>query len=129
MIKYSNFVNCGISSNFTFSVIVTCRDSHVGVEMTVFRKVNSTPPVRCSSQHSLFGLNQVSVRVTLFSNSMPSFFSLYCFSYSAFSKKYNILAFYTDYAWSSHFLSQSPRQTFLLDPNVVMALLMYVNCP
>uniref|UniRef100_A0A8C4ZR79 Pecanex-like protein n=1 Tax=Gadus morhua TaxID=8049 RepID=A0A8C4ZR79_GADMO len=29
-------------------------------EMTVFRKVNSTPPVRCSSQHSLFGLNQVS---------------------------------------------------------------------
>uniref|UniRef100_A0A8D3D6M2 Pecanex-like protein n=1 Tax=Scophthalmus maximus TaxID=52904 RepID=A0A8D3D6M2_SCOMX len=37
------------------------RDSHVGVEMTVFRKVNSTPPVRCSSQHSLFGLNQVSV--------------------------------------------------------------------
>uniref|UniRef100_A0A8C9WFD5 Pecanex-like protein n=1 Tax=Scleropages formosus TaxID=113540 RepID=A0A8C9WFD5_SCLFO len=31
-----------------------------GVEMTVFRKVNSTPPVRCSSQHSLFGLNQVS---------------------------------------------------------------------
>uniref|UniRef100_A0A3Q2WM00 Pecanex-like protein n=1 Tax=Haplochromis burtoni TaxID=8153 RepID=A0A3Q2WM00_HAPBU len=35
-------------------------DSHVGVEMTVFRKVNSTPPVRCSSQHSLFGLNQVS---------------------------------------------------------------------
>ncbi|XP_040036315.2 pecanex-like protein 3 isoform X1 [Gasterosteus aculeatus] len=36
------------------------RDSHVGVEMTVFRKVNSTPPVRCSSQHSLCGLNQVS---------------------------------------------------------------------
>ncbi|TRY54135.1 hypothetical protein DNTS_034821 [Danionella cerebrum] len=36
------------------------RDSGVGVEMTVFRKVNSTPPVRCSSQHSLFGLNQVS---------------------------------------------------------------------
>ncbi|XP_041947591.1 pecanex-like protein 1 isoform X1 [Alosa sapidissima] len=36
------------------------RDSSVGVEMTVFRKVNSTPPVRCSSQHSLFGLNQVS---------------------------------------------------------------------
>ncbi|KAJ3589191.1 hypothetical protein NHX12_010038 [Muraenolepis orangiensis] len=36
------------------------RDSQVGVEMTVFRKVNSTPPVRCSSQHSLFGLNQVS---------------------------------------------------------------------
>ncbi|XP_051960505.1 pecanex-like protein 1 isoform X1 [Xyrauchen texanus] len=36
------------------------RDSGVGVEMTVFRKVNSTPPVRCSSQHSLFGFNQVS---------------------------------------------------------------------
>ncbi|KAL7844438.1 hypothetical protein SRHO_G00229770 [Serrasalmus rhombeus] len=36
------------------------RDSGGGVEMTVFRKVNSTPPVRCSSQHSLFGLNQVS---------------------------------------------------------------------
>uniref|UniRef100_A0A3Q2YCA0 Pecanex-like protein n=1 Tax=Hippocampus comes TaxID=109280 RepID=A0A3Q2YCA0_HIPCM len=35
-------------------------DIHAGVEMTVFRKVNSTPPVRCSSQHSLFGLNQVS---------------------------------------------------------------------
>lgn len=42
---------------------VCCRDSHVGVEMTVFRKVNSTPPVRCSSQHSLFGLNQVSVSI------------------------------------------------------------------
>lgn len=41
------------------------RDSNVGVEMTVFRKVNSTPPVRCSSQHSLFGLNQVSVRTDL----------------------------------------------------------------
>uniref|UniRef100_A0A671SEH2 Pecanex-like protein n=1 Tax=Sinocyclocheilus anshuiensis TaxID=1608454 RepID=A0A671SEH2_9TELE len=41
------------------------RDSGVGVEMTVFRKVNSTPPVRCSSQHSLFGLNQVSVRILL----------------------------------------------------------------
>nr|XP_014349145.1 PREDICTED: pecanex-like protein 3 [Latimeria chalumnae] len=27
--------------------------------MTVFRKVNSTPPVRCSSQHSVFGFNQV----------------------------------------------------------------------
>ncbi|TSL04320.1 Pecanex-like protein 3 [Bagarius yarrelli] len=37
------------------------RSSGVGVEMTVFRKVNSTPPVRCSSQHSLFGLNQVSL--------------------------------------------------------------------
>lgn len=39
------------------------KDSTVGEEMTVFRKVNSTPPVRCSSQHSLFGLNQVSVRI------------------------------------------------------------------
>uniref|UniRef100_G3QBP6 Pecanex-like protein n=1 Tax=Gasterosteus aculeatus aculeatus TaxID=481459 RepID=G3QBP6_GASAC len=37
---------------------------HVGVEMTVFRKVNSTPPVRCSSQHSLCGLNQVSEAIT-----------------------------------------------------------------
>ncbi|XP_069036469.1 pecanex-like protein 3 isoform X2 [Lepisosteus oculatus] len=36
------------------------RDGAGSVEMTVFRKVNSTPPVRCSSQHSLFGLNQVS---------------------------------------------------------------------
>uniref|UniRef100_A0A8C7SAS1 Pecanex-like protein n=1 Tax=Oncorhynchus mykiss TaxID=8022 RepID=A0A8C7SAS1_ONCMY len=36
--------------------------------MTVFRKVNSTPPVRCSSQHSLFGLNQVSGLLLLFSD-------------------------------------------------------------
>ncbi|XP_043916413.1 pecanex-like protein 3 isoform X2 [Protopterus annectens] len=36
------------------------RDPGGGVEMTVFRKVNSTPPVRCSSQHSVFGFNQVS---------------------------------------------------------------------
>lgn len=28
----------------------------------MFRKVSSTPPVRCSSQHSVFGFNQVSVR-------------------------------------------------------------------
>ncbi|XP_072345489.1 pecanex-like protein 3 [Scyliorhinus torazame] len=28
--------------------------------MTVFRKNNTTPPVRCSSQHSVFGFNQVS---------------------------------------------------------------------
>lgn len=27
----------------------------------MFRKVSSTPPVRCSSQHSVFGFNQVSV--------------------------------------------------------------------
>uniref|UniRef100_A0A4W6D4D0 Pecanex-like protein n=1 Tax=Lates calcarifer TaxID=8187 RepID=A0A4W6D4D0_LATCA len=56
------------------------RDSHVGVEMTVFRKVNSTPPVRCSSQHSLFGLNQVSVRLTIFYCCTQSFFSLHHFS-------------------------------------------------
>lgn len=49
------------------------RDSHVGVEMTVFRKVNSTPPVRCSSQHSLFGLNQVSVRISTLSNEDASY--------------------------------------------------------
>uniref|UniRef100_A0A8C3SYH0 Pecanex-like protein n=1 Tax=Chelydra serpentina TaxID=8475 RepID=A0A8C3SYH0_CHESE len=36
-----------------------CRDPGGGVEMTVFRKVSSTPPVRCSSQHSVFGFNQV----------------------------------------------------------------------
>uniref|UniRef100_H3AQ05 Pecanex-like protein n=1 Tax=Latimeria chalumnae TaxID=7897 RepID=H3AQ05_LATCH len=35
------------------------KDAGAGVEMTVFRKVNSTPPVRCSSQHSVFGFNQV----------------------------------------------------------------------
>ncbi|XP_064359258.1 pecanex-like protein 3 isoform X2 [Dromaius novaehollandiae] len=29
------------------------------VEMTVFRRPGSTPPVRCSSQHSVFGFNQV----------------------------------------------------------------------
>uniref|UniRef100_A0A671V918 Pecanex-like protein n=1 Tax=Sparus aurata TaxID=8175 RepID=A0A671V918_SPAAU len=56
------------------------RDSHVGVEMTVFRKVNSTPPVRCSSQHSLFGLNQVSVRITIFCHTVTSFFYPCCFS-------------------------------------------------
>lgn len=39
--------------------LCTARDP--GVEMTVFRKVSSTPPVRCSSQHSVFGFNQVSV--------------------------------------------------------------------
>uniref|UniRef100_A0A8D0L6T7 Pecanex-like protein n=1 Tax=Sphenodon punctatus TaxID=8508 RepID=A0A8D0L6T7_SPHPU len=35
------------------------RELGAGVEMTVFRKVSSTPPVRCSSQHSVFGFNQV----------------------------------------------------------------------
>uniref|UniRef100_A0A665UQ55 Pecanex-like protein n=1 Tax=Echeneis naucrates TaxID=173247 RepID=A0A665UQ55_ECHNA len=57
------------------------RDSHVGVEMTVFRKVNSTPPVRCSSQHSLFGLNQVSVRLTVFCSRMQSSFLSSSFLY------------------------------------------------
>ncbi|XP_060711807.1 pecanex-like protein 3 isoform X3 [Hemiscyllium ocellatum] len=38
----------------------TLRDPGGGVEMTVFRKNNTTPPVRCSSQHSVFGFNQVS---------------------------------------------------------------------
>uniref|UniRef100_A0A8B9HU47 Pecanex-like protein n=1 Tax=Astyanax mexicanus TaxID=7994 RepID=A0A8B9HU47_ASTMX len=51
------------------SLCLFSRDSGGGVEMTVFRKVNSTPPVRCSSQHSLFGLNQVSVR-----NAVNSFY-------------------------------------------------------
>uniref|UniRef100_A0A8C6PBE7 Pecanex-like protein n=1 Tax=Nothobranchius furzeri TaxID=105023 RepID=A0A8C6PBE7_NOTFU len=55
------------------------RDSHVGVEMTVFRKVDSTPPVRCSSQHSLFGLNQVSVRIAAF----VSLHFFHHFSYAA----------------------------------------------
>uniref|UniRef100_A0A671PWA7 Pecanex-like protein n=1 Tax=Sinocyclocheilus anshuiensis TaxID=1608454 RepID=A0A671PWA7_9TELE len=50
------------------------RDSGVGVEMTVFRKVNSTPPVRCSSQHSLFGLNQVSVRILLMPNILTHYY-------------------------------------------------------
>uniref|UniRef100_A0A671PWF0 Pecanex-like protein n=1 Tax=Sinocyclocheilus anshuiensis TaxID=1608454 RepID=A0A671PWF0_9TELE len=49
-------------------------DSGVGVEMTVFRKVNSTPPVRCSSQHSLFGLNQVSVRILLMPNILTHYY-------------------------------------------------------
>uniref|UniRef100_A0A6Q2ZN15 Pecanex-like protein n=1 Tax=Esox lucius TaxID=8010 RepID=A0A6Q2ZN15_ESOLU len=47
-------------NSMLFHCYASFRDSNVGVEMTVFRKVNSTPPVRCSSQHSLFGLNQVS---------------------------------------------------------------------
>lgn len=38
-----------------------CRDPGGSVEMTVFRKASSTPPVRCSSQHSVFGFNQVMV--------------------------------------------------------------------
>ncbi|XP_072102062.1 pecanex-like protein 3 isoform X1 [Mobula birostris] len=40
------------------------RDPGGGVEMTVFRKANTTPPVRCSSQHSVFGFNQVSELLT-----------------------------------------------------------------
>uniref|UniRef100_A0A667YHD9 Pecanex-like protein n=1 Tax=Myripristis murdjan TaxID=586833 RepID=A0A667YHD9_9TELE len=51
-------VNYRLHAMFDLGEIV--EKNHVGVEMTVFRKVNSTPPVRCSSQHSLFGLNQVS---------------------------------------------------------------------
>uniref|UniRef100_A0A8C1PTI7 Pecanex-like protein n=1 Tax=Cyprinus carpio TaxID=7962 RepID=A0A8C1PTI7_CYPCA len=56
-------VNFRLHAMFDLGEIVEKRqasDSGVGVEMTVFRKANSTPPVRCSSQHSLFGLNQVS---------------------------------------------------------------------
>uniref|UniRef100_A0A671VAB6 Pecanex-like protein n=1 Tax=Sparus aurata TaxID=8175 RepID=A0A671VAB6_SPAAU len=53
-------VNYRLHAMFDLGEIIEKKDSHVGVEMTVFRKVNSTPPVRCSSQHSLFGLNQVS---------------------------------------------------------------------
>uniref|UniRef100_A0A8C3A091 Pecanex-like protein n=1 Tax=Cyclopterus lumpus TaxID=8103 RepID=A0A8C3A091_CYCLU len=52
-------VNYRLHTMFDLGEIVEKKDSHVGVEMTVFRKVNSTPPVRCSSQHSLFGLNHV----------------------------------------------------------------------
>lgn len=44
---------------FNANSLFSARDP--GVEMTVFRKVSSTPPVRCSSQHSVFGFNQVSV--------------------------------------------------------------------
>uniref|UniRef100_A0A671SEJ3 Pecanex-like protein n=1 Tax=Sinocyclocheilus anshuiensis TaxID=1608454 RepID=A0A671SEJ3_9TELE len=64
-------VNFRLHAMFDLGEIVEKRrasDSGVGVEMTVFRKVNSTPPVRCSSQHSLFGLNQVSVRILLMPN-------------------------------------------------------------
>uniref|UniRef100_G3UBP2 Pecanex-like protein n=1 Tax=Loxodonta africana TaxID=9785 RepID=G3UBP2_LOXAF len=42
-----------------------------GVEMTVFRKVSSTPPVRCSSQHSVFGFNQVSELLPRIEDSGP----------------------------------------------------------
>ncbi|XP_036715659.1 pecanex-like protein 3 isoform X10 [Balaenoptera musculus] len=42
-----------------------------GVEMTVFRKVSSTPPVRCSSQHSVFGFNQVSELLPRMEDSGP----------------------------------------------------------
>uniref|UniRef100_A0AAY4A0Z4 Pecanex-like protein n=1 Tax=Denticeps clupeoides TaxID=299321 RepID=A0AAY4A0Z4_9TELE len=55
-------VNFRLHAMFDLGEIVEKRQaSSAGVEMTVFRKVNSTPPVRCSSQHSLFGFNQVSV--------------------------------------------------------------------
>ncbi|XP_060032049.1 pecanex-like protein 3 isoform X7 [Erinaceus europaeus] len=39
--------------------------------MTVFRKVSSTPPVRCSSQHSVFGFNQVSELLPRIEDSGP----------------------------------------------------------
>ncbi|XP_074087164.1 pecanex-like protein 3 isoform X3 [Macrotis lagotis] len=42
-----------------------------GVEMTVFRKVSSTPPVRCSSQHSVFGFNQVTELIPRTEDSGP----------------------------------------------------------
>ncbi|XP_056657309.1 pecanex-like protein 3 isoform X3 [Monodelphis domestica] len=42
-----------------------------GVEMTVFRKVSSTPPVRCSSQHSVFGFNQVTELIPRIEDSGP----------------------------------------------------------
>lgn len=48
-----------LTGSLCSAVLSVCRDP--GVEMTVFRKVSSTPPVRCSSQHSVFGFNQVSV--------------------------------------------------------------------
>uniref|UniRef100_A0A452S4G6 Pecanex-like protein n=1 Tax=Ursus americanus TaxID=9643 RepID=A0A452S4G6_URSAM len=58
-------VNYRLHAMFDQGEIVEKRNSTMGedpgVEMTVFRKVSSTPPVRCSSQHSVFGFNQVSV--------------------------------------------------------------------
>lgn len=48
-----------LAESLCLALLSVCRDP--GVEMTVFRKVSSTPPVRCSSQHSVFGFNQVSV--------------------------------------------------------------------
>uniref|UniRef100_A0A8C6PAU1 Pecanex-like protein n=1 Tax=Nothobranchius furzeri TaxID=105023 RepID=A0A8C6PAU1_NOTFU len=77
------------------------RDSHVGVEMTVFRKVDSTPPVRCSSQHSLFGLNQVSVRIAAF----VSLHFFHHFSYAAkLAISYKVLALQSVLCSDLHFL-------------------------
>lgn len=67
---WTDFESCVFSFWYVCSPL---RDSNVGVEMTVFRKVNSTPPVRCSSQHSLFGLNQVSVRTALHLHSTQTY--------------------------------------------------------
>uniref|UniRef100_A0A8C4EC50 Pecanex-like protein n=1 Tax=Dicentrarchus labrax TaxID=13489 RepID=A0A8C4EC50_DICLA len=53
-------VNYRLHTMFDLGEIVEKKQASLTTEMTVFRKVNSTPPVRCSSQHSLFGLNQVS---------------------------------------------------------------------
>uniref|UniRef100_A0A667YGR7 Pecanex-like protein n=1 Tax=Myripristis murdjan TaxID=586833 RepID=A0A667YGR7_9TELE len=53
-------VNYRLHAMFDLGEIVEKKQASLTAEMTVFRKVNSTPPVRCSSQHSLFGLNQVS---------------------------------------------------------------------
>uniref|UniRef100_A0A673GMK4 Pecanex-like protein n=1 Tax=Sinocyclocheilus rhinocerous TaxID=307959 RepID=A0A673GMK4_9TELE len=73
-------VNFRLHAMFDLGEIVEKRQASagsvgVGVEMTVFRKVNSTPPVRCSSQHSLFGLNQVSVRILLMPNILTHYSS------------------------------------------------------
>uniref|UniRef100_A0A671Q583 Pecanex-like protein n=1 Tax=Sinocyclocheilus anshuiensis TaxID=1608454 RepID=A0A671Q583_9TELE len=72
-------VNFQLHAMFDLGEIVEKRQASagsvgVGVEMTVFRKVNSTPPVRCSSQHSLFGLNQVSVRILLMPNILTHYY-------------------------------------------------------
>uniref|UniRef100_A0A671V9F0 Pecanex-like protein n=1 Tax=Sparus aurata TaxID=8175 RepID=A0A671V9F0_SPAAU len=53
-------VNYRLHAMFDLGEIIEKKQASLTADMTVFRKVNSTPPVRCSSQHSLFGLNQVS---------------------------------------------------------------------
>ena len=57
------------AESFCSALLPVCRDP--GVEMTVFRKVSSTPPVRCSSQHSVFGFNQVSELLPRMEDSGP----------------------------------------------------------